>query len=241
MPRQLKPSARSRIVEAARGVFARTPYERVRVLDLQQAAGVSRATFYRLFLNKEEVWHEVSDPHGPPPRTVHNRLLEGCREAFGQLGFEGARVEDITRAAGVSKPTFYSVFTSKEQAYEEVDAIAVRYLLTAIVRTHSAEGDWRHVLDKTLDSYLDWRVSVVRLGAGRGRGTEAAGLRVVRQELLEADDADALLHGSLLVALDFIAASWPPNPAEGELARRKALMRTLLFRGLGREDCPADP
>lgn len=47
---------------------------------------------------------------------ARSRLLAACRAAFAQAGVDGARVEDIARAAGVSKGAFYLHFDSKEAA-----------------------------------------------------------------------------------------------------------------------------
>ncbi len=39
-----------------------------------------------------------------------DQVLQGAREIFMSDGFEGASVDDIARAAGVSKATLYSYF-----------------------------------------------------------------------------------------------------------------------------------
>ncbi|TQE99879.1 MAG: TetR/AcrR family transcriptional regulator [Spiribacter salinus] len=47
-------------------------------------------------------------------------VLEGARAVFMRDGFEGASVDDITRAAGVSKATVYSYFPDKREMFTEV-------------------------------------------------------------------------------------------------------------------------
>ena len=42
------------------------------------------------------------------------RILEAAQGAFGDVGFEAARMEEIARRAGVSKGTLYNFFDSKE-------------------------------------------------------------------------------------------------------------------------------
>ena len=49
-----------------------------------------------------------------------DQVLEGARTIFMRDGFEGAGVDDIARAAGVSKATLYSYFPDKRVLFMEV-------------------------------------------------------------------------------------------------------------------------
>ncbi|MDE0968278.1 MAG: TetR/AcrR family transcriptional regulator [Octadecabacter sp.] len=49
-----------------------------------------------------------------------DQVLDGAREIFMSDGFEGASVDDIARAAGVSKATLYSYFPDKRLLFMEV-------------------------------------------------------------------------------------------------------------------------
>jgi AcrR family transcriptional regulator len=49
-----------------------------------------------------------------------DQVVEGAREIFLRDGFEGASVDDIARAAGVSKATLYSYFADKRLLFMEV-------------------------------------------------------------------------------------------------------------------------
>ena len=46
------------------------------------------------------------------------QVMEGARTIFLSEGFDGASMNDIARAAGVSKGTLYAYFDSKEQLFE---------------------------------------------------------------------------------------------------------------------------
>lgn len=50
----------------------------------------------------------------------YDDVLAGAREVFLTQGFEGASVDDIARAAGVSKATLYSYFPDKRLMFLEV-------------------------------------------------------------------------------------------------------------------------
>lgn len=52
-----------------------------------------------------------------------DQVLDGAREIFLRDGFEGASVDEIARAAGVSKATLYSYFPDKRLLFSEVARI----------------------------------------------------------------------------------------------------------------------
>lgn len=52
-----------------------------------------------------------------------DQVLAGAREVFLRDGFEGASVDDIARAAGVSKATLYSYFPDKRLLFMEMAKI----------------------------------------------------------------------------------------------------------------------
>ena len=49
-----------------------------------------------------------------------DQVLDGARQIFMSDGFEGANVDDIAKAAGVSKATLYSYFPDKRLLFVEV-------------------------------------------------------------------------------------------------------------------------
>lgn len=55
----------------------------------------------------------------PTRIQIRNRqaILAAAREVFGRDGFRGATVDDIARAAGMSKPNLLYYFASKEEIY----------------------------------------------------------------------------------------------------------------------------
>ncbi|MFT4013652.1 MAG: TetR/AcrR family transcriptional regulator [Paracoccus sp. (in: a-proteobacteria)] len=56
----------------------------------------------------------------PPPDDTPKRLqiLDGARRMFMSKGFEGTSMQDVARAAGVSKGTLYVYFDGKESMFE---------------------------------------------------------------------------------------------------------------------------
>ena len=53
------------------------------------------------------------------------QIMDGARAVFLGAGFDGASMNDIARAAGVSKGTLYAYFESKEELFEAI--IRVEY------------------------------------------------------------------------------------------------------------------
>jgi len=66
---------------------------------------------------------EGSAPHPGHSDEKARQILDGAREIFLRDGFDGASMNDIARAAGVSKGTLYVYFQSKDQLF----AALVRY------------------------------------------------------------------------------------------------------------------
>jgi AcrR family transcriptional regulator len=49
--------------------------------------------------------------------TKRQQILAGAHEVFGSLGFDVASMDDVVKAAGVSKSTLYVYFRSKEELF----------------------------------------------------------------------------------------------------------------------------
>ncbi|WP_020173756.1 TetR/AcrR family transcriptional regulator [Methyloferula stellata] len=64
----------------------------------------------------------TKDPELPTPSSLDDdkarQILDGARRVFLAQGFDGASMNDIARAAGVSKGTIYFHFDSKEALFE---------------------------------------------------------------------------------------------------------------------------
>lgn len=58
------------------------------------------------------------DAHPNDGGAKRRQVMDGARAVFLNAGFDGASMNDIARAAGVSKGTLYAYFDSKEQLFE---------------------------------------------------------------------------------------------------------------------------
>jgi len=81
----------------------------------------------------------VAVPAGDEESAKRRQILNGARRVFMDLGFDGASMGEIARAAGVSKGTLYVYFTDKSTLFE------------AIVEEESLEhGKWAFGFDHSM-------------------------------------------------------------------------------------------
>ncbi len=67
----------------------------------------------------------MKDPKDKPDARwlrTRQQLIKGGRKVFSEQGVEAASVLDIIRAAGVSQPSFYNHFASKDELAREIAA-----------------------------------------------------------------------------------------------------------------------
>ena len=85
--------------------------------QLAAAAGVSRATLYRLFGNQQHLLHELGLQ---PPPTVRNRILDTALELVGRHGLAELSMDELAATAGVSRATLYRLIPGKEALFAEL-------------------------------------------------------------------------------------------------------------------------
>ena len=85
--------------------------------QLAAAAGVSRATLYRLFGNQQHLLHELGLQ---PPPTVRSRILDTALELVGRHGLAELSMDELAARAGVSRATLYRLVPGKEALFAEL-------------------------------------------------------------------------------------------------------------------------
>lgn len=83
--------------------------------------------------------------HAPPLEVrlglQRERLFEAAAAVFAETGYADASAESISRAAGMSKATFYEHFANKEECIVALFDYAYEVLITRIVKAATAAGD----------------------------------------------------------------------------------------------------
>jgi AcrR family transcriptional regulator len=82
--------------------------------ELAAAAGVSRATLYRLFGSQQHLLHELGLI---PPPTLRSRILDTALELVGRHGLAELSMDELAATAGVSRATLYRLFPGKEALF----------------------------------------------------------------------------------------------------------------------------
>lgn len=115
------PQTRKAIIQAFDALIATTPFENISVDDITQAAGVSRATFYRYFKDKYDVMNSNY-------ADLLNRMLrlDECtsyRDLYFQLYHAGreelAEIKGAFRTSGVNSFEHY-IYQYSKQIVEEI-------------------------------------------------------------------------------------------------------------------------
>jgi AcrR family transcriptional regulator len=130
------------IIARIRPLIEQRGYDAVSVDAMAAAAGVSKATFYRIFPAKEAVRAALHNagvaPEQLDARDGREALLDAAMDIFAAQGYAGATVDEIAQAAGMSKAGFYWHFDSKEAIFA---AVVARYAPFAAVERIIADGE----------------------------------------------------------------------------------------------------
>ncbi|CUH40590.1 putative HTH-type transcriptional regulator YvdT [Jannaschia seosinensis] len=88
-----------------------------------------------------------------------DQVLEGARQVFLADGYEGASVDAIARAAGVSKATLYSYFADKRLLFMEVAKAECSLQIEEANAMLSDDSDPREVLSVAAERMLSFFLS----------------------------------------------------------------------------------
>jgi AcrR family transcriptional regulator len=109
------------------------------------------------------------------------RLLDAIANVVAEKGYASTRVADITDYAGVSRKTFYELFTDKEQcflaAYDAITALLMDRMARGLAAV--AEGSWEVKVRALLGEFLRFLASepaFARMCIVEVLGSGAAGL-----------------------------------------------------------------
>lgn len=91
---------------------------------------------------------------------THLRLRAIAASEFAQRGFHNTKVSDIVLASGLSQPTFYNYFESKEAAYEELVGEFRKRLealtKTLLIETSMSQQDLLESVGASFLKFLDF-------------------------------------------------------------------------------------
>lgn len=88
-----------------------------------------------------------------------DQVVDGARQVFLDVGFDGASVDEIARVAGVSKATLYSYFPDKRLLFMEVAKLQCQAQATAALQTIDLHQPPRVILRQMGQKFLTFIVS----------------------------------------------------------------------------------
>jgi AcrR family transcriptional regulator len=149
-------------------------------------------------------------PRSVPPGLRRDHILAAATLAFVADGFDGASMERIANAAGVTKPVVYNLFGSKEDLLAAVIDRESEHMSIASGTAVAASGET--TLRAGLRAYLDYErdrraIWGPILGSTHLRPVADAALRL-------RDDLVGLIAGSLQHGYDELGISCDPREVE---------------------------
>ncbi|MFB6888331.1 TetR/AcrR family transcriptional regulator [Kitasatospora sp. NPDC056327] len=93
-------------------------------------------------------------PPGVVAATQRERLLDGLVLTVAQHGYQRATVSDICRAAGVTRPVFYELFTGKEDAFLAAHRHGTAVVVRRMAAAFAAAPDWCTGIHEALRAML---------------------------------------------------------------------------------------
>ena len=187
--------------------------------------------------------------------SLRARIVGKAAGVFGQKGAADTTVEDILRAAGVSRRTFYRFFESREDVLDALHEIGCNMLIGAARQAAAAGGDPLQLLERAVGGYLDYHVTVgasvmavvqgesMRAGSKLGPRRRAfldtiSGIFAAEMERASGQRVDPLLLRSLLVAIEGVSLMLRAESASGEfeLERAKRVMLRIVMATLAAKE-----
>lgn len=194
----------------------------------------------------------AAEPARPPPvgsLSVRSQILMGAAEAFGARGYARTSVEDVLRAAGISRRTFYKFFRNKEELFDELADTAAMLFLQSIRNAAALGKTPAEKLANCVEVYLRAPQTagpifhVLRIEASRPGSRQSARRQVIIDALVamlgeglrgEGRSVDALVLRGLMGAMEDISMHvFDQHPGdEAEIAHAKAAMLHIMTSAL---------
>jgi AcrR family transcriptional regulator len=150
---------------------------------------------------------------------TRERVLSAAEHEFGRVGFDRARLEDIAKAAGISRPSLLYHFESKDKLYERVVRTVFNKLGELFLESIKDSGDFKERIDRVIVRYIAFV------------DDHPAVAMIVLRELLDASKfSRRIIRSEVLPLLDEIAGKnfMPPGMPVRPIITQIAM--TVLLR-----------
>lgn len=177
------------------------------------------------------------------------QLLDTARTVFGQHGFSATSMNDIAKAAGVTKPVLYQHFASKHDLFLELLVETTEDLESRLRETITSGTSPRNQVERGVSTYVSFFAENphrFRVMYGEGVRTDAVfseRLHRVQSSFYEftaAQFADtALDHAhrltvahAIMGALEHAVGQWMHSEQQLDGSELAATLSSVLWRGL---------
>src|ERR1041384_8547392 len=89
-----------------------------------------------------------------PPETRRAAILASALEEFTARGFEGARLDDVAKRAGIAKGTIYLYFADKETLFQELVRSMVHPVLGMLDKMRGVDVPARMLVEGLLGTFV---------------------------------------------------------------------------------------
>src|SRR5436305_13240385 len=93
-------------------------------------------------------------PRSLPPEARRAAILAAALEEFTARGYEGARLDDVAKRAGVAKGTIYLYFADKETLFQELVRSMVSPVLGTLEQIPKADISARLLIETLLKTFV---------------------------------------------------------------------------------------
>jgi AcrR family transcriptional regulator len=155
------------------------------------------------------------------------RILASAARVFGQQGFDRTTVEDVIGLAGVSRRTFYDLFSGKDDVFREAHEGALDLLDNDLLSACANEETWPLKVAAGFAAAIDWAESnpgLARLLAG---GVAMAGPRAAYCH----DQLVARFAPRLKIGRQLYEVEWSLTQEEMQIAGIASVMAQHLGSG----------
>jgi AcrR family transcriptional regulator len=134
--------------------------------------------------------------------VYREHILAAGEKVFAEQDFESAKVQDISRLAGLSMGSIYALFASKEQIYASIVEKRSHEILALLQGVAAAPLDPAAALDALVTAYIDYfhahpdflRMNI-RTGAAWARMSYQGGSRAELAEMIHRLQRDLFARG----------------------------------------------
>ena len=210
---------RGRILDQARVVLAMGG--RPTVDDFARAAGLSRASFYRVFRSRDALLEALERAPEPDAR---DRILEAAVAMIGGSGLAALSMDDLADRSGVSRATLYRLFPGKAA------------LFAGVVEAHSPMEPVIRLLDTRHDEPPEALMPEIARTVYRtmygGRVDRTGLLRALFFEVTSlSPDTEQAMRQGVLRLVGAMLAYIETNMSSGRLRRSHPLLALQSFIG----------